>query len=157
MVVKNKRIQDCGVSLEDAKRALHLYGPSVVTLKGRSVRRRSHRINKSTPIKLPKKILPTHRDVYLYADYMFVQGVPSLTTISGEYRFRTVEPFFGKYEANLGDILTGLQQVINLYHSHGLRVVQIAVNNKFGCVREHIWPVMLNTLAAEEHVNEVVR
>ena len=92
-------------------------------------------------------------------DYMFVQGVQFLTTISTKFNYRTVEalPYVNKKGAKKEDILAGINKVVNLYQSHGLIVQQINGDNEFECIRESIQPILLNITAADEHVSPVER
>ena len=156
-LVQNKKIRGCQVDMEDVKRAIHLYGPDIAVLRGRSVGTKSHKINKPEVIELPKEILQKNINVHLYIDYMYVHGMPFLTTVSSVFNFRTVEPLMSKRRANFEDMLQGVQRVLNLYHSRGLKVAQIAADNEFECLRDHIRPIMLNVVAADEHVSEIER
>ena len=88
---------------------------------------------------------------------MYVQGIPFLTTISSNFNFRTVQPLMNKKKANIDDMVQGVERVIRLYNSQGLKIVQVAANNEFDCLREYIRPVMLNMVATDEHVSEVER
>ena len=56
--------------MEDAKRAIHLYGPDVAVIRGRSVNNRSYKITKPKIIELPKKLIPKNLEVHLYVKYV---------------------------------------------------------------------------------------
>ena len=92
-------------------------------------------------------------------DYMFVQGVQFLTTISTKFNYRTVEalPFAHKKGAEKEDIISGINKVITLYQPCGLTVQQINGDNEFECIREDVRPILLNITAADEHVSPVKR
>ena len=96
-------------------------------IKGKAVKKKQSPIKCLDSTKLPNQILNKHSRVHLMVDYMFVQGIQFLTTISHELQFRTVEalPITYKKGAKKGDILTGLLKVINLYRTRGLEVIQI--------------------------------
>ena len=70
--------------------------------------------------------------------------------------FRTLEPTF-KSKANMADILKGIHNITNTYHSRGITVEQINADNEFACIASDILPTRLNTVAAEEHVGEIER
>lgn len=55
-LIKNNKIKDCVISLEDAKCALHLFDPSVGVVRGRSVKQKQHPIRRPTVIDLPKEV-----------------------------------------------------------------------------------------------------
>ena len=100
-----------------------------------------------------------HGKVHVMADYMFIQGIQILITISNNYNFKTVEalPYVSKKWDKKEDILQGIRKVMNLNESKGLTVEQVIGNNKFECIREEVRPVMLNIVAADEHFSEVER
>ena len=154
-LLRNHKIKECKIDLEDAKRALHIYGPNVDVPKGKTVRQKSSKINEMDTVDVPEQLINNNKNVYLYADFMYVQGIPILTMISSGYNFRMVDPFPHKNKANQNDRVAGLKRVVQIYKNRGLRVVQIAADNEFECVRDDLSPVYLNITAVEEHVNEV--
>ena len=158
-LLRNQKIQGCTVTVEDAKRALHLYGEEVATVKGRTTKQRQSKIHQLQHTSIPNGILTKHRKVHLMVDYMFVQGIQFLTTISNKFNYRTVEalPYSYKKGAKKDDILSGINKVIKLYEARGLTVEQVNGDNEFECIREEIRPIMLNISAADEHVSPVER
>ena len=156
-MVRNKKIDGCHINLEDVKRVIHLYGSDVAVVRGRSVTKRSHKIVKPEIVEMPREILQRNRNVHIYADYMYVHGMPFLTTISSDFKFQTVEPLMNKQKANQDDMVQGINRVIDLYHGRGLKVVQIATDNEFESIRDHIRPIILNVVTADEHVSEIER
>ena len=54
-------------------------------------------------------------------------------------------------------ILKEVLAVINLYTSRGFRVCNLHVDNEFACIRDDIYPIHLNVVAADSHVGEVER
>ena len=99
---------------------LYIYGPDTAVLKRKTVQKVSNRINKITVIEVPKETRDNNKNIYLYVDYMYLQGVTMLTTISSGYNFRTVDPLINKKKANKTDILDGLKRVLQMYQSRGL-------------------------------------
>ena len=75
-------IQNCPVTVDDAKRALHIYVPHAAHLKGKTVRSTPDAIEVRDLEPIPKRVLRAQRFVNLSADYFFVQGLPVLHTIS---------------------------------------------------------------------------
>jgi len=55
------------------------------------------------------------------------------------------------------DIESGVNRLLNIYHSRGLRITQINVDNECACIREEVRPVNMNTVAASEHVVDIER
>ena len=68
--------------VDNAKRALHIYGPDVESLKGKKVRHSSMPIKDITMIDILDTIKDLHPHINLSADYFFVQGISFLYSIS---------------------------------------------------------------------------
>ena len=102
------------------KCAIHIYGPDIVTIKGKTVRKSPREIYNGKKIPLPKTIRDHHANIHISADYLFIQGVPILHTISQSYRFRTVEALISKNKAKKEDTLKGINTVINMYKGRNL-------------------------------------
>ena len=61
-----------------------------------------------------------------------------------------------KKKCNKKNMLAGVRKCINMYHTRGLRVVQLNENNEFSCIEE-IRPTILNTLVAGEQMRDIQR
>ena len=149
---------NCPITVDDAKRALHIYGPDVESLKGKTVRNRPVPIEDMTRVDIPNTIKILHPRVNLSADFFFVQGIAFLHSISRGYDFRTIEhitDFGSKY--NKRKMLKGVKTCINVYYARGLEVSQLNTDNEFLCIEEDIRPVRLNVVAANEHVGNIER
>ena len=106
-------------------------------------------------IPIPQTIRDFHSSISVSVDYLYVQGITMLHSISGSsYKFRKLQPIF-KAKANKDNILKGIRNIINTYQSRGITVEQIEADNEFACVQVDILPTRLNTVAAEEHVGEI--
>jgi hypothetical protein len=46
---------------------------------------------------------------------------------------------------------------IQLYQARGFNITDINCDIEFGCIRDHIFPITLNLVAADGHVGEVER
>ena len=79
--------------MEDVKRALHIYSEEVSTVKGKTTKQKQSKITFMEHVDEPRSILLKHNKVHLMVDYMFVQGVQFLTTVSSKFNFRTMEHF----------------------------------------------------------------
>ena len=145
------------MTINDAKRALHIFCIEPAVVKGKTPRNQQSKIICEDRVMMPKKLLYRHNKVHLMVDYMFVQGVQFLTTISHKFKFRTPEalPYAHKQGVKKEDILKGVIKVIKLYQARGLTVEQIHCDNEFECIRNEIRPVLLNISAADEHVSMI--
>ena len=156
-MIKNNKIPKCQITVDDAKRALHLYGPDEAVIKGKTTKKRQSVIKNVEVIPLADSILTKHKSVHLMVDHMFIQGLLCLVTISQGYNFRTVEPLMTKAKANKEDMIAGVNRVIGLYRARGLNVTQVSADNEFECIRDDLLPVFLNIVAADEHVSNIER
>lgn len=50
-----------------------------------------------------------------------------------------------------------LDNVLSLYKTRGFNVTDIHADQEFECIRQHIFPINLNTVAPDAHVGEVER
>ena len=154
-ILTKNLIRNCPVTPDDARRASHIYGPDVATLKGKMHRMAAApRAPTFEAIPLPAPISAHHRNVTLCVNFFFVQGIGFLHTISRGMGFRTVSPVGDRSHKT---ILDEIKTVINLYRSRGLSVCDLHADNEFECIREEIRPVEMNIAPADSHVGEVER
>ena len=137
--------RNCPLTVDDAKRALHIYGPGIESIKGKRVRKRPQKIEDRVMIYIPDTIKELHPYVQLSVGYFFVQGVAFLHSISRGYTYRTVEHHnsYNKKYKN-ADMSKGIKKCINMYHKIGLTVTQLNADNEFGCIEYNILPTRLN-------------
>jgi len=81
-ILNKNVICDCKVTAEDAKIALHIYGPDRATIKGKTVRSQPSHVPEVALSHLPESIIDYHSEITLCIDILFVNGVPFLHTIS---------------------------------------------------------------------------
>ena len=90
-ILTKNLIRNCPITPDDARRASHIYGPDVASLKGKMTRSAAApRAPTFEAIPLPAPITQFHRNVTLSVDFFFVQGIAFLHTISRGIGFRTV-------------------------------------------------------------------
>ena len=153
--IENNSFRNIPFTVEDIKRAIAIYGKDVNEMKGKGTRTRPIPISDIVTIRIPPSILQLHNDIQLSVDFIFVQGIPMLHSISGtSYQFRTLHPIF-KERPNKLDIQSGIKAVLNIYQSRGIRIRQINADNEFNCVKSDFLPTPVNIVAAEEHVGDV--
>ena len=105
-------------------------------------------------------------------DYLYVQGIPFHHSIAKSYRYRTGVPLRGKMrpsskeskqkikkavKPNASDTKRLSKRAINKYLRQGIRIKQINVDNKFNSLNEEIGDIMINMVAAGEHVGDIER
>ncbi len=80
-IVKANMLKDSPVTSQDVDVALKIWGPSVVLLKGKTVRCKPSFVMKDV-IEVPKEIRQLHKKVTLTIDIFFVNGVPYFVIFS---------------------------------------------------------------------------
>ena len=58
--IVNGCILNCPITVDDVKRAIHIYGPDIIALKGRNTRRKPEQIGMLGNIPLPPNVLRHH-------------------------------------------------------------------------------------------------
>jgi len=151
---------DSPVTIQDAKTAIEKYGKDTAAIQGKTTRSRPAPMQVIQTIKLPQTIKDFHSEIPLSIDVMFVHGIPMVTTISGtSYKFRTVEPVF-KPSLSKGDILKCFKNVLQMYQSRGIKVIQLNGDNEFESLRSDESTNSLRLkqqVAADEHVGDIER
>ena len=105
------QIKNCPITVDDAKRCLHIYGPVIAHLQGKTTRRKANAIPITNLIDIPREVVKAQQFVNLSADYFFIQGIPVLHTISRNFNFRTVEFLINKQKATVEDTREGIKRI----------------------------------------------
>ena len=88
MMLRDGLIRNCPITIDDAKRALTIYGPCVASLKGTATKSSAEHVPSLVPQMLPASVLEHHQSLTLCIDVFYVQKIPFLTTISRKLRDR---------------------------------------------------------------------
>jgi hypothetical protein len=62
-ILNNNLILKCPVTIDDAKRAITIYGPDTATLNGKTTKGPSQHVPLLKPVSLPAQLLADHKDV----------------------------------------------------------------------------------------------
>jgi len=89
-ILRNNPIRDCPFTVDNWRWALFLYGPDIATIKGRTIRRRPLPSSIATPIGIPADLFLFHRNVHLTVDFVYIQGLPFIQTISHKWCYKTL-------------------------------------------------------------------
>jgi hypothetical protein len=153
-ILAKSLIRNCPVTVDDAKRALLIYGVDLAALKGKRTKGSSQHIPTFNPVQVPGFILQHHSDVTLCMDNFYVQGHPFFHTISRKVQFRTVAPVLNRNKATL---LREIKPVMAMYKSRGFNISDLHADMEFECIRNDVLPSRLNVTAANDHVGKVER
>ena len=114
------------MTTKDINLAEKAFGSDIGAIKGKTTRHKPLPIPRIKHIPIPHTILDLHRHITLSVDYLFVQSVPFLHTISSDYKFRTIQTLPGKkVKANTEDMINGVQDVLNMYKAREIKVIHI--------------------------------
>ena len=89
MLLHMNTIQNCPVMVEDVQIAEHIFGPDMLSLKGKSMRRKPKPVRKDL-VEIPAEITGKHHDIELCMDTMFINKCGMLTAINRSIRFQSV-------------------------------------------------------------------
>ena len=73
--------------MEDAKKALHIYGPDIEGIKGKMMRNKPQGIEVIQTVDIPSTINDLHPRISLSADYLYVQGIAFYTVYQVDITF----------------------------------------------------------------------
>jgi hypothetical protein len=154
-LLRDNYLLNCPLTVEDATRATHIYGPDVPTLKGKTTRTTAAaHVPSFHPCALPDGFLDAHQRVTICVDFFFVQEVCFLHTISRDIQFRTVSPVPDRHRAT---IRSELSAVCSIYAARGFRVTNVHCDSEFECVQHDFPDIHFAFVAADGHVGEVER
>ena len=154
-VIDNNHIPNCPVTRDDVRVAEVIHGPSLVGLKGKTVRRPEEHVRVAIK-SLPQHITDKYMEVSLSADIMFVNGVRFFMTIARHLQFATCE-MIG--DARTETLVSSIQQIIKTYSKRGFTISNINMDIQFEPSRTELEAMGLNTnfVSRDEHVPEIER
>ena len=153
-MIRNGRLRNSPIDVEDAHRSVAIFGPDVAALRGKTTRQTPYHVAALPMSPVPPAILQAHRNICLCVDVCYVNNLPILATISRVIKLRTVSILT---DVSNPSILRALFDVIAVYHSRDFVVSTIHADNGFNGIRERLLPIQLNVCSAGEHVPEVER
>ena len=154
VIIKNNQLKNCPITIEDARRALKLYGIDPAFIKGTTVRGKGQVAGDHKIMHLPKEIYPKHKDVCLCFDFFFVNRIPFIHSISTKINFRTTKHVEDRKNET---ILKEVMNVIKLYENRGFRVTEIRGDGEFKGLEGVVSPRKLTIVPKDAHVPEVER
>ena len=155
--LEKNQIRNCQVTVDDAKISMHIFGREPASIKGKATRQRPKAIGAMPLVEIPGTILDLHPSTAISMDYVYVQNIPMMHTISSWYKFRTMDAVRDQKRPTKSTIMRSASQVVNVYAARGLHVSQINTDNEFECIRESMRPTPMNIVAAGEHVVNIER
>ncbi len=134
-----------------------LFGPDIPSVKGKTTRRRPHKIV-SDVVSIPMELRDAQHNVCLCIDVMFVNGMPFLTSISKNIKYRMA---MWLPTRTVNDITSLVKSLLKLYQAASFRVAEVSGDQEFKPVlkalQEDGWSFKTNLASAQEHVPEAER
>ena len=153
-ILANHLIDDCPVTSGHARRAHFIYGNEGAFVKGA---RTKHKAAPHVPtrelVPLSPHILKHHKKVTLGTDFLYVQGLPFLHTISRKIGYRSTVPVRDRKKDTM---LAKLEADIEQYSKRGFDVVDVHADKEFECIADDIKP-HAEICPADAHVPIVER
>jgi len=130
-----------------------IYGPDIPKLQGTTTNGSpvAH-VPDQNVMEVPRSILLHNSSTTLAKDFVYVNKIPFLTTISRNIGWRTIAPVPNRQK---GTILRELNCLITIYKNHGLPIVSIHGDNEFACIQDDIGSIHLDIAAPNTHVPEI--
>ena len=157
-IISTGRIIGCQVTLEDAKTANKIWGPSVSRSKGNTTRKRAQKAISSV-VSVPKELIKAQKDVTICIDFFYVnQTHIFLMTYSMAIVYTTTSHVVSR---KVKDYWSILKDIYMMYYVRGLRIVTIRADLEFSTLQALVGELPTNPtmeLAAQgEHVGPVER
>ena len=154
-LLRQNIIEDCPVTIDDVNIAEKIFGPDVGAMKGKTTRRKPTRV-KQDWVEIPPELLQ-QRNLTLCFDIMYVNGMPMLTAIDREIRFRSLVPLNGR---TADDIYEALDKILRHYNAGGFYCTWILSDQEFKTLMDDISDDLgatMNYTSKDEHVPEAER
>ena len=133
-MVRSVMMPKCLVSLNDINNSNTIFGPNVLSLKVKMVRRKTKPVI-SNYVNIPKEILQLHKMVLVAADTMFVNRVTFLVSIPRHVKFTKVQ-YIGK--STMVHISKSLENINGVYYRRGMYVETFYMDREFENIRRII-------------------
>jgi hypothetical protein len=127
-------IRNCPVTVEDVNISEKIFGPDMLSLKGKLMRRKPKPV-RSDLIEIPKEIITKHHNIDLCMDAMDVNECGMLTMIDRTIKFRSLVPMNTKQHVKY---YRALDQIVWHYNQAGFVIRMIHCNEEFCGMMEKV-------------------
>jgi hypothetical protein len=153
-ILDKNLIRNCPITVEDAKRAVLIYGSDTGALQGKLTKTAPEHVPTLSLLTLPDSILQYHREVTVCIDIFYVNGILFFHSISRKLKVRSVSNITSKDKNTL---LRETLQVVKTYKDRGFEVVNIHADMEFQCIAQEMQPIHFDITPNDAHVPEVER
>ena len=152
-MVSSNMIKNCSRTPSDIANAKEIFGPALVSVRGKAVRR--------TPapavgdyVAVPRPLVERNRIITMAADVFFVDGTAFLITLSRNVKFITAEHTPVRTARAL---VKHIERVLQVYRRAGFIVRTVLMDGDLKKIKDVLPTVECNTTVAKEHVSEAER
>ena len=157
LAVRSNLIVGCTIKPEDIDRAIDIWGPIGGMVKGKTVSAPTHQAIEDV-YDPPDSLLDKRRDITLHIDVLYVNGMPFLSTISENIKYRTCE-FMESTKAK--KLFKALDSVLRIYNTDNKFIVtDIWCDGEFETLLDEVkdeMNVTIHCVAANNHDGPVER
>jgi hypothetical protein len=136
-----------------SKNANQIFGPDLANLRGKMIRYKLEHVRVDY-MKTPWEFAKMHKYVMIVADMMFVNGLPFLVTSLKGICLIRIE-FLPSRTAKC--LARSIKQVVRIYKKTDFIVQTSMMDMEFEKLANILTGIILNTMAAREHVGEIER
>ena len=153
-IIMGNLLPNCPVTQQDIDAAEDILGPDIGSLKGKTTRRRPHKVKPLCADPMALAIKERYRQVTICADVMHINGTAMLVTVSRNIKLGTIE---GIHSTSTENLAAAIKSVIRVYRQGGFKVSVALMDGEFERIREPLADagIQLNTTSRDEHVGEI--
>ena len=154
-VIQMNQIKNCPVTIEDINICEKIFGPDIYALKGKSVRKKP-KVVVNDYVEIPPELIKAQQKVTMFADIMYIDGVPLLATLTENIRVATTTHLINKEAPTL---MEALDAIFIKYNNASFIIKEFRADREFECLRDTLEEIGIevNLCAAQEHVPEIER
>lgn len=132
---------------------MHYLGWELASINGTATRKPPKNIQAMPLAPIPDTILDLYPTLELSMDYVCVQVIHMMHSISSKYKFRTIEAARGRNKPNQKTMVDTTNTMLHIYKTRGLQVPQINAE----CISESMRPISMDIVTTGEHVGKIER
>ena len=156
--IRDRKLKNCPVTIDDAKNAFRIFGRNLNSIRGITKRKKTEDVPSNQRILLPPDIAKAQKNVTLCIDYMFLDKMTFLVTISRNLHFITIANITTR--AMQLHCLPAMKNVTGLYKAPSFTIDAIHVDEEFKSLKQSLLEpdnILVNIAATNEHVPEIER
>lgn len=155
-IIEKNHLNNTDITCDDVLRAEYIFGTPVPLLKGKMTRPPSTPSYNLKKVNIPLPILQHHKNIDLFVDFMYVNGLPFLHTISSKLQYRTIKLCKSR---ETDEIQNAITSAISSHESRGFIIENIHGDNEFNNdeLIENLKPKTTIIYPPREHVKEIER